>query len=248
MDLINFISESNNSASSYDLLNSFLKFLNFSGITRFIMVDLSYDYITGNDRKLKVVTCYPLSEEGIEMDLSMFDYESIYREALRGNAPLIWEEVRDDNISRRLLKITDHESGEPTFSGIGIPIHQPLGRVIGMVFTGLENKNGYNRDTISLLQAASHQFYLVYSALIAEEQSVKNETLLSEREREVLRWISLGKSKSETASILSLSESSIKRHCENIFIKLGVKNLPSAVAKAVKSGLINFMLTLEFFL
>jgi LuxR family transcriptional regulator len=63
---------------------------------------------------------------------------------------------------------------------------------------------------------------------------------ITNREREVLHWVSRGKTKSEIAAILEVSESAIKRHCESIFKKLEVNNLAFAVAKALKLGLIDF--------
>ncbi len=63
---------------------------------------------------------------------------------------------------------------------------------------------------------------------------------ITDREREVLRWISIGKSKSEIAGILFVSESCVKRHCENIYLKLETNTLASAVTRALKMGLIDF--------
>lgn len=63
---------------------------------------------------------------------------------------------------------------------------------------------------------------------------------ITEREREVLRWVSIGKSKSEIAGILFVSESCVKRHCESISMKLETNTLASAVARALKMGIIDF--------
>lgn len=62
---------------------------------------------------------------------------------------------------------------------------------------------------------------------------------LTAREQEVLIWIARGKTKLETAKVLHVSESCIKRHCEKIFQKLEVNNLPHAVATAIKEGIID---------
>jgi DNA-binding CsgD family transcriptional regulator len=53
------------------------------------------------------------------------------------------------------------------------------------------------------------------------------------------KWIRVLKSKGETAEILSVSLSCVKRRCENIFFKLGTNNLSSSVAKALNMGIIN---------
>jgi DNA-binding CsgD family transcriptional regulator len=47
---------------------------------------------------------------------------------------------------------------------------------------------------------------------------------LSEREREVLRWLKLGKTNAEIARLAALSESTVKHHLTRVFNKLGVPN------------------------
>lgn len=54
------------------------------------------------------------------------------------------------------------------------------------------------------------------------------------REKEAFLWISSGKTKIEIGRILMVSESCIKRYCENIFFRFGAKDLPSAVAIAIQ--------------
>jgi DNA-binding CsgD family transcriptional regulator len=55
---------------------------------------------------------------------------------------------------------------------------------------------------------------------------------LTPREAEVLYWMSEGKHNSEIAIILSISERTVDKHREHLFIKLGVDNRTSAVAMA----------------
>ena len=54
---------------------------------------------------------------------------------------------------------------------------------------------------------------------------------LSDREAEVLCWVSLGKTNPEIGSILSISEFTIKNHMQRIFKKLDVSNRAQAVSK-----------------
>lgn len=61
---------------------------------------------------------------------------------------------------------------------------------------------------------------------------------LSERELEVLRWIAEGKTSSETASILGISERTVTYHITNILFKLDAVNKTQAVVKAVMLRLI----------
>jgi len=60
--------------------------------------------------------------------------------------------------------------------------------------------------------------------------------LLSEREVEVLRRVSLGTANKVIAAELSLSEATIKAHMKSILAKLGAKDRTHAVTIAVKRG------------
>lgn len=62
---------------------------------------------------------------------------------------------------------------------------------------------------------------------------------LSEREREILRWISLGKSNAEIGTILGISPLTVKNHVQKILRKLNVVNRAQAVGKALESGIIS---------
>ncbi len=61
---------------------------------------------------------------------------------------------------------------------------------------------------------------------------------LTGREREVLTWVGRGKTSSEIAAILGLTERTVNFHCERAMKRLGVVNRTQAVAKAVAEGLI----------
>ena len=57
--------------------------------------------------------------------------------------------------------------------------------------------------------------------------------LLTEREREILRWIHLGKSNPEIGTILQISPLTVKNHVQKILRKLNVQNRTGAVGKAL---------------
>ncbi len=61
---------------------------------------------------------------------------------------------------------------------------------------------------------------------------------ISSREVEVLHWAKEGKSTWDIASILSISERTVKFHFSNIFRKLDVLNRTQAIAKAIHFGVI----------
>ena len=64
------------------------------------------------------------------------------------------------------------------------------------------------------------------------------EGLLSARETEVLRHVSLGQTSRETARAMKISPANVRAHVDSIFEKLGAASRPAATLKALARGLI----------
>lgn len=62
---------------------------------------------------------------------------------------------------------------------------------------------------------------------------------LSEREIEVLRLISAGKSNKEIGATLHIAEDTVKRHVSNILEKLGVNDRAQAATEAIRRGFLH---------
>lgn len=58
---------------------------------------------------------------------------------------------------------------------------------------------------------------------------------LSERERQIMTWVALGKTNPEIGCILRISEFTVKNHMKSIFSKLDVSNRAQAVAKLTRT-------------
>lgn len=57
---------------------------------------------------------------------------------------------------------------------------------------------------------------------------------ITQREAEVLLWVAQGKTNSDIASILGLSEGTVKKHLVHIFEKLGLESRSSAALRAIE--------------
>jgi DNA-binding CsgD family transcriptional regulator len=66
-------------------------------------------------------------------------------------------------------------------------------------------------------------------ALVLNERQVEPD--LTAREREVLAWVARGKTNAEIAQLLWLSPSTVRKHLENVYAKLGVSTRTAAVAR-----------------
>ena len=85
-------------------------------------------------------------------------------------------------------------------------------------------------------QAAENEYLLRIIDLDrpSEVEQLKNAFSMTDRESDVLLWLSRGKSNSEIGIILEVSPRTVNKHLEQIFRKLNVENRTSAAVMALK--------------
>lgn len=72
---------------------------------------------------------------------------------------------------------------------------------------------------------------LLFEELLLELPANRLRSLgLTPRETEVLRWLAQGKSSFEIARILTLSDRTVSKHLERVYLRLGVENRHAAIA------------------
>ena len=79
-----------------------------------------------------------------------------------------------------------------------------------------------------------HLIRIVDSERATEEEILRANLFLTERESEVLLWIAKGKTNREIGSILEMSPRTVNKHLEQIFKKINVENRTSAAVMALK--------------
>ncbi|UNK50141.1 LuxR C-terminal-related transcriptional regulator [Lysobacter sp. S4-A87] len=100
------------------------------------------------------------------------------------------------------------------------------------------------RDLLMAEAAAGRHDPAVVNALFDTRREAKRSPpppstgLLTERERDVLRWISLGASNKQAAQKLSISPSTVRTHVESVFRKLECTTRAAATLKATQLGLL----------
>lgn len=79
---------------------------------------------------------------------------------------------------------------------------------------------------------------LLKSDVENEESEEKSHTLLTDRQREVLKWLAYGDTNKEIGRRLSIAEKTVKAHLSSIFEILEVSNRTQAVRAGIKHGII----------
>jgi DNA-binding CsgD family transcriptional regulator len=105
------------------------------------------------------------------------------------------------------------------------------------------NEKKFNFDPLALdliipqLDAALRRVKCLKPAqLAAKPSNPRSIEILSEREQEVLHWVSQGKSNEEIGTILGISHNTVKNHLKRIFNKMGVTARSQAVSAYIRSG------------
>lgn len=74
---------------------------------------------------------------------------------------------------------------------------------------------------------------------IAQSQAAAGASDLNDREWQVLTWVAAGKTSSEIAAIMPISERTVSFHLSNARRKLGASNSRHAITRAISLGLID---------
>jgi DNA-binding NarL/FixJ family response regulator len=72
--------------------------------------------------------------------------------------------------------------------------------------------------------------------MAAWTQEGLEQTMLTQREMDVLRLVAKGKTNREIGLALEISEKTVEKHLEGVFAKLGVTSRVEAAVRAVQEG------------
>jgi DNA-binding CsgD family transcriptional regulator len=122
--------------------------------------------------------------------------------------------------------------------GLTFPIRGRLGERALLSITSNESEAAWERRAPSCMRDFQVLAFHVHQTILRAERVVYDAVALSPRERECLKWVARGKTVSETAIILALSDRTVRFHLDLARHKLNATNVAHAVAKALIMGLI----------
>lgn len=104
----------------------------------------------------------------------------------------------------------------------------------------LQTIRGVVRGEASLSGAMASKILKEFAEQSRRDKSKEEEAQeLTSREREVLTLVTQGQTNKEIASVLSISEGTVKNHLRNIMDKLHLRNRAQAAAYALRQGLVS---------
>lgn len=237
MPILEFIDESNKCRSTEELVDAFDKSIAQLGFDKFV-----YSLMRGNVSKFGqkhhgIARSYPEGWMQHYIQRNYINFDPTYRWALKHRGPFTWQQLQKTIPLTKGEKRVMHEAEEAGLkSGVSISIYGSFGEVMGFGFASNTTTLNLDKNSLSLLHALSNQFHLAYMAL--GEAEAKVDIVLSDRQRDILRWMAVGKSRSEISEIMAISDETVKAYLKEIYVKLGCSDKVVAVLRALQLGLI----------
>lgn len=235
--MMDFIERSNQCTKIEQLVHVFEESISELGFNKFV-----YSLMRGSFSKLGetqhgVAQSYPEDWMAYYLEKNYVNHDPTYRRALRDKGIFTWKQLQTQVPLSKTEKVVMNEAKEAGLhSGVSLSIHGPYGEVMGFGFASDDPNLDTNKNQLSLLHAMANQFHLVYSEI---GHNFKEPTImLSDRQKEILQWAAVGKSRSIIAVIIGISEETINDHFKEIFRKLQCGDRTVAVLKAIQLGLI----------
>lgn len=166
------------------------------------------------------------------------DIDPIVDDGLKGILPLDWQSVRNKN------KRVKEFFGQSREFGVGRQgLSFPIRGIHGELALFSINSHLNDAEWIDFRKEFMRDFQLLayhfHTNVLEKELGYEAECLpLTKREKECVKWASVGKTAWETGMILGIKESTVSFFIDQVRVKLNAVNKTEAVAKAIKMKLI----------
>jgi DNA-binding CsgD family transcriptional regulator len=120
---------------------------------------------------------------------------------------------------------------------MAVPVHVRGGVLVSFVFNR-RGRDFSDRDRACVESIRPHlgNLYRLTRAVEGPQAAWGVPSALTAREREVLQWLSGGKTDRDIATILGISPRTVHKHLQRIYEKLGVETRTAAVVRALHQG------------
>ncbi len=237
-----FIEKSNNTETVDELFSVYKTAMEAIGFDRIVFSLMTDHVFIKRAAKHGIVSNYPDDWMQFYVEKNYEVIDPVRSTVFSSFGPFTWRNMLETLPVTEAQKTFMNE-GEAAglYRGIGIPLRGPRGVLSGIgAASSCNDADLSNKNILSAANILSQQFYTVYLELEMRDRSDEEMPFikLSDREREVLKWAAQGKTKSETAAILSISQHTVHSHIRSALKKLGANNITVGVLKALHLSLI----------
>jgi LuxR family quorum sensing-dependent transcriptional regulator len=233
-DFTSALKNARNARAAWEILNSRIYNLGFSGATYAISSGLRGKSVS---EEIRGFSSYHPDFIAAYADNSFADHDYAVRHGSKRGKPTLWSHIKEPNPTKgsRLFQECANDFG--LSDGIVIPFHDPSSTIIsGMGVSLAKNSTGCdvsalrNWDTLLMACAAFDEF-------MRKPKSVCEVFNLSAREVECIRLVCFGKVHKEIADDLNLADKTVEHYLANAARKLNCRNKHHLAAKATLFGL-----------
>lgn len=165
------------------------------------------------------------------------------RHCVTRSTPLIWNDIipLDDHEEATIRQFMGEAADFGLRSGVSFPTHGQHGEAAMLSLVSSDPYSTASDRILWVLPAGQLLVGYIHEAarrIFDRENILLDRVSLTGRERECLLWAAEGKTASDTAQILGISERTVLFHLHNAAEKLDVTNRSQAVARAVAQGYI----------
>ncbi|WP_417424558.1 helix-turn-helix transcriptional regulator [Hoeflea sp.] len=194
---------------------------------------------TVDDRLANLIVLSDLPKGLIEAydEMGLLKNSPIFATLRRSTAPICWNTTTIGEGRQE----TEADGAQQLFArhdmtcGVYFPVHGSIGDRAAVAFLG--NRAELTHTEMGELGIFVLHAYDTYSCLKNKNKNSKNP--LTARELEVLHWAANGKTSTEIAAILSLSDHTVNTYMNSAMRKLDCVNRTQLVAKALRLHLIS---------
>ena len=172
-----------------------------------------------------------LAQEAV--DVVLLDLQMPYMDGLQ-----VLQAMQAENISTPVLILTTFDDDERLLKCAQLGARGFLLKDVALdqLINAIEK---INAGELLIKATVSQRVLKGLKKQILDFESAQKPEALTQRESEVLQYMAGGYSNKEIASVIHLSEGTIKNHVSSILTKLGVRDRTRAVLKALDLGLLD---------
>ena len=234
--LWDYIAEVDGARDQHELEDGLKSFMRAQGFDLFTYLELHPNEDKNSSYR---ITTYPSVWIKRYVEKSYRDVDPAVLNAKQHLDPLVWPLQSFSGVPAGSLAAFYAEAAQFGIqSGFAIPIHGP-GSVSALLVAATDAlRDDVDHSLMHHLHGWRMMLASVFIASMRLRRLRSSDVVLSPRETECLLWTARGKTASEVAGILAISERTVVQHLTNACRKFGVYSKHLAVVKAISMGLI----------